>query len=307
MKRVLSTLIVFGAVAAAAVLMGAKSSGTPTKTVKIVFDNAFGLTKGGDLKIGGVRAGKTTGFSVTNSLPPKAVVTASLTQKGFQSFRADASCAIRPQSLIGEYYVDCQPGTSEATLKNDTVPVTQTSSTVPQDLIQDVMRRPYRERLRLIINELGTGLAGRPQDLNEVIRRAAPGLQQTSKVLKMLGDQNKVIQNFIVNSDTVVKELEARKKDVARFIVEAGNTAAVSASRRQALQAQFHKLPGFLAGLQPTMAKLGNLADQQTPLLNDLHKAAPALNTFFKELGPFANASRPAFKSLGQTSVVGRT
>jgi phospholipid/cholesterol/gamma-HCH transport system substrate-binding protein len=170
-----------------------------------------------------------------------------------------------------------------------------------------VMRRPYRERLRLIINELGTGLAGRPQDLNEVIRRADPGLQETSKVLKILGNQNKVIQNFIVNSDTVVKELEAKKKDVARFIVEAGNTAAVSASRRQALQAQFHKLPAFLAGLQPTMAKLGNLADQQTPLLNDLHRAAPDLNTFFKELGPFANASRPAFKSLGQTSVVGRT
>jgi phospholipid/cholesterol/gamma-HCH transport system substrate-binding protein len=307
MKRVISTLIVFGACAAAAVLMGAKSSGTPTKTVKIVFDNAFGLTKGGDLKIGGVRAGKTTGFSVTNSFPPKAVVTANLTQKGFQSFRADASCAIRPQSLIGEYYVDCQPGTSEAPLKNDTVPVTQTSSTVPQDLIQDIMRRPYRERLRLIINELGTGLAGRPQDLNEVIRRAAPGLQQTSKVLRMLGDQNKIIQDFIVNSDTVVKELEARKKDVARWVVEAAKTSQISASRRQALQAQFQKLPGFLGELQPTMAKLGDLADQQTPLLRDLQRAAPDLNTFFTRLGPFAQASRPAFKSLGKASVTGRT
>src|SRR3954470_4690903 len=307
MKRVLSTLIVFGAVAAAAVFMGATANHKQTKTVKIVFDNAFGLTSGGDLKIAGVRAGKTTGFSVTNSFPPKAVVTASLTQKGFQSFRADASCAIRPQSLIGEYYVDCQPGTSEATLKNDTVPVTQTSSTVPQDLIQDVMRRPYRERLRLIINELGTGLAGRPQDLNEVIRRAAPGLQQTSKVLKMLGDQNKVIQNFIVNSDTVVKELEARKKDVARWVVEAAKTSQISASRRQALQAQFQKLPGFLDELQPTMAKLGDLADQQTPLLRDLQRAAPDLNTLFTRLGPFAESSRPAFKSLGKASVTGRT
>src|SRR5919197_1512865 len=306
MKRVLSTLIVFGACAAAAVLMGAKSGGTQTKTVKIVFDNAFGLTSGGDLKIGGVRAGKTTGFSVTNSFPPKAVVTAKLTQKGFQSFRKDASCAIRPQSLIGEYYVDCQPGTSEAPLKNDTVPVTKTSSTVPQDLIQDVMRRPYRERLRLIINELGTGLAGRPQDLNEVIRRAAPGLQETSKVLRILGDQNKIIQNFIVNSDTVVKELEARKKDVARWVVEAGKTAQISATRRQALQAQFHKLPNFLGELQPTMKKLGDLADQQTPLLRNLQRSAPDLTTFFKQLGPFSRASRPAFRSLGDTSVIGR-
>jgi ABC-type transporter Mla subunit MlaD len=307
MKRIASILVVIGALGAAVVLMGANSGGGQSKTIKIVFDNAFGLTSGGDLKIGGVKAGSTTGFSVTNSLPPKAIVTAKVTQPGFESFRKDASCRIRPQSLIGEYYVDCQPGSSKQLLPNNTVPVNQTQSTIPQDLLQDVMRRPYRERLRLIINELGTGLAGRPQDLNEVIRRADPGLQETSKVLKILGNQNKVIQNFIVNSDTVVKELEAKKKDVARFIVEAGKTAEISASRRQALQAQFHKLPGFLAGLQPTMAKLGNLADQQTPLLSDLHKAAPDLNTFFKELGPFANASRPAFKSLGQTSVVGRT
>ncbi|MGZ4200451.1 MAG: MlaD family protein [Thermoleophilaceae bacterium] len=309
MKRVLSTLIVIGAVGAAAVLMGAASgkSGSSSKTIKIVFDNAFGLTNGGDLKVGGVKAGKTSGFSITNSFPPKAIVTAEVTQPGFQSFRKDASCQIRPQSLIGEYYVDCQPGTSAQPLPNNTVPVAQTSSTIPQDLIQDVMRQPERDRLRLIINELGTGLAGRPQDLNAVIHRADPGLKQTSQVLKILGRQNKVIQNFIVNSDTVISQLEARKKDVARWVVETAKTAQISASRRQALQAQFQKLPTFLGELQPTMAKLGDLADQQTPLLRDLQRAAPDLRTFFNELGPFSNAGRPAFKSLGEASLTGRT
>jgi virulence factor Mce-like protein len=307
MKRVASALVVIAALGAAVVLMGAKSGGGQSKTIKIVFDNAFGLTSGGDLKIGGVKAGKTTGFDVTNSLPPKAIVTAQITQPGFTSFRKDASCRIRPQSLIGEYYVDCQPGTSQQPLPNDTVPVAQTQSTIPQDLVQDIMRQPYRQRLRLIINELGTGLAGRPQDLNNVIRRADPALQQTSRVLKILGNQNKVIQNFIVNSDTVINQLTQRKKDVARFVVEAANTAETTASRQQAFQAQWHKLPGFLAELQPTMAKLGNLADQQTPLLSDLQRSAPDLNTFFQRLGPFTEASRPAFKSLGQASLKGRT
>jgi ABC-type transporter Mla subunit MlaD len=306
MRRVLSALVVIGALGAAVVFLGAKSGGGQSKTIKIVFDNAFGLTSGGDLKIGGVKAGSTTGFSVTGSYPPKAIVTANITQPGFGSFRKDASCRIRPQSLIGEYYVDCQPGTSKQLLPNNTVPVTQTQSTIPQDLLQDVMRQPYRQRLRLIINELGTGLAGRPQDLNDVIRRADPGLQQTSRVLKILGNQNKVIQNFIVNSDTVMQQLEAKKKDVARFIVEADNLSKTTASRSAAFQAQWHKLPAFLAGLQPTMEKLGALADQQTPLLADLHRAAPDLNTFFTRLGPFTQASRPAFKSLGQTSVIGK-
>jgi hypothetical protein len=54
------------------------------------------------------------------------------------------------------------------------------------------------------------------------------------------------------------------------------------------------------------MAKLGDLADQQTPLLRDLQRAAPDLNTFFTQLGPFTKASRPAFRSLGQTSITGK-
>ena len=41
--------------------------------------------------------------------PGKAVVVLKITDPGFQDFRTDASCLIRPQSLIGEKFVECQP------------------------------------------------------------------------------------------------------------------------------------------------------------------------------------------------------
>ena len=53
------------------------------------------------------------------------------------------------------------------------------------------------------------------------------------------------------------------------------------------------------------MVELGNLTDEQTPLLRDLERAAPALNETFTRLGPFAEASRPAFRSLGASSKKG--
>jgi hypothetical protein len=53
------------------------------------------------------------------------------------------------------------------------------------------------------------------------------------------------------------------------------------------------------------MARLGELADEQTPLLVDLRRAAPDLDTFFTRLGPFAEASRPAVRSLGEAGEVG--
>ncbi len=45
------------------------------------------------------------------------------------------------------------------------------------------MRRPYRERLRIILDELGAGVGGRADDINETIRRASPALRETDKVL----------------------------------------------------------------------------------------------------------------------------
>ena len=308
MRRVLVVLAVIGVCAAAFLLAGASDPSKDGTTYEIVFDNAFGLTKGGDFRVGGVNAGQTTDFEVEKKQgeSPKAVVTVNITKPGFADFRTDATCDIRPQSLIGEYYVDCQPGSDDERLpEGGRVPVEQTTSTIPTDIVNNIMRRPYRERFRLIITELGTGLAGRPDDLQEVLRRAHPGLRETSKVLRILGDQNQVIQDFITDSDTVVQELERNKRDVVRWVREAGDAAEISATRRAELRENIRRFPEFLDELRPTMARLGELADEQTPLMTDLQQAAPSLDTFFTRVGPFAEASRPAVRSLGEMGAVG--
>jgi virulence factor Mce-like protein len=304
---VLVGIVVVG-VCAAAVLMAGAASEKRGKTYKVEFDNAFGLTKGGDFRVGGVNAGMTSDFDVVKRRgeSPKAVVEVEITEPGFADFREDASCEIRPQSLIGEYYVDCQPGRSGRKLPaGGTVPVEQTSSTIPTDVVNNIMRRPYRERFRLILTELGTGLAGRPDDLQDVLRRAHPGLRETSRTLQILGEQNEIIKDFIANSDTVISELERNKRDVVRWVEEAGDAAEITATRQDELRAGLRRFPTFLDELRPTMERLGHLADEQTPLLTDLQRAAPDLNTFFERVGPFSEASRPAIDSLGEAAAVG--
>jgi virulence factor Mce-like protein len=307
MRRVVTTLVVAAVCVAAVVFAGATSEKSEGKRYKVVFDSAFGLVEGGDFQVGGVTAGKTSDLHVVKreGETPKAVVTVEVLEPGFGDFRKDATCDIKPQSLIGEYFVDCQPGSSPEKLPDGgTVPVEQTTSTIPADLINNILRRPYRERFRLIITTLGTGLAGRPEDLGEALRRAHPGLRETSRVLNILGDQNQVIKDFIADSDRVIEELEANKRDVVRWVEEAGDTAEITATRREELRRTFQKLPTFLDELRPTMARLGELADEQTPLLADMQRAAPHLEEFFTRLGPFSEASRPAVDSLGETSKV---
>ena len=59
-RRVLVILAVLGVCAAAFVLAGASDQKSEGRTYKLVFDNAFGLVKGGDFRVGGVNAGQTT-------------------------------------------------------------------------------------------------------------------------------------------------------------------------------------------------------------------------------------------------------
>ena len=57
--------------------------------------------------------------------------------------------------------MDCQPGQYGKPLKSGrTLPASHTFSTIPADLLADIMRMPQRERFTLIINELGAAVAG---------------------------------------------------------------------------------------------------------------------------------------------------
>ena len=303
--RIAVALAVAAACVVAFVATGA-DEGDNGRSYKVELDNAFGLTQGGDFRVGGVRAGKTTSFGLTEELPARAVVGFEISEPGFDSLRTDAFCQVRQQSLIGEYYLNCQPGSDEEELPaGATIPVDQTGGLVPIDLVQNVLRLPYAERLRLIIAELGTGLAGRPDELSEALQRAHPGLRETSKTLQILGDQTDTLKNFVTDSDTVVAALAKNKTDVSRFVRESAETAEISASRDTELAAGFERLPGFLEQLGPYMGALGEVADETTPLLGDLRSASNDLERFFSDLGPFAEASRPALRTLGEASEVG--
>ena len=305
MRRALALLAVVAACVVGALAIGA-GGGNGARTYEIVLDNAFGVTKGGDFKIAGVKAGKTEAMHIEGQAHPVAVVEAKVTQSGQADLRADAQCEVRPQSFIGEYFIDCQPGNSPRRLPGGRVPLSQTSSTIPFDLVNNILRRPYRDRLRLIVGELGAGLAGRPGDLSAVLRRAHPALRETSETLQILGKQTKTIERFIGNAHTVIGALENRKQDVVRFVHEAGHTAEVSASRRVALGETFHRLPAFLAELEPYMNRLGDLTQAQTPVLRNLQASSDELETFLTRLRPFTAEGLPAFKALGQMSVVGK-
>jgi phospholipid/cholesterol/gamma-HCH transport system substrate-binding protein len=282
--------------------------------VRAVFDNVAAAVPGEDVKVAGAKVGVIESMDVTKD--NKAAVKLRIDDEKFTPFRTDASCTVRPQSLIGEKFVECTPGTpaGDPLEKIDEgdgkgqhlLPVDNTSSPVDLDLVNDILRLPYRERLAILLNELGTGLAGRGKDLNEVIHRSNPALRETDKVLKTLAGQNRVLARLAVDSDQVLAPLARERRRVSDWIVQADATAEATAERSGDISGSVERLPRFLSELNSLMANLEGFADQATPVTAELGDAAPAVNRLVRELGPFSREARPAIRSLGTAAARGR-
>ena len=322
MRRILAAAVLIAIAAGALVTTGAASSSGGSYRVTAFFDDGAFAVPGEDVRIAGAAVGTISAMNVcTASTGPcapgtlnKAAATFQISNSDFIPFRANATCAIRPQSLIGEKYVDCNPGTSSAPpltkiehgLGAGTymLPVDRTSSPVDTDLVQDIYREPVRQELALILNELGTGLASRGSDLNAVIHRANPALGYTDQVLKILAAQNRQLAQLARDSDAVLTPLAKDQTALRQWVLTANTTSVASAQRAAAEAQSFHLLPGFLAQLKPLSADLARLAEQATPALNSLSVAAPALATQYEELAPFADVTRRSLIALGKASLL---
>jgi hypothetical protein len=105
----------------------------------------------------------------------------------------------------------------------------------------------------------------------------------------------------------VLAPLARNRRSVSGFVENGRKAAEATAERGAALEETIRRLPPFLRELRPTMDRLGGLADEMTPVLRDADAVAPDVNRFTARLEPFSKASLPAFRTLGEASVKGRS
>jgi ABC-type transporter Mla subunit MlaD len=308
------------------------SNGTSgTYLVRSYFDNGSFVVPGEQVRVAGATVGTVKSVDVSNTtetaslengphaVPGKAVVVMEIDNAGFKDFRQDASCLIRPQSLIGEKYIDCTPTQPRAAgtppppslekipdghtgSGQYLLPLENNGTTVDLDLIQNIQRLPYADRFRLILNELGVGLAGRGQDLGEVIDRANPALRQTDRVLAILAEQNQQLASLASNGDQVLAPLARERQHITGFFHNAAIAGQATAEKSAALEEGLQKFPATLHQVRLTMTKLKDFADQGTPLFADLNIAAPGLSKATVNLPNFAKKGTPALTSLGNAA-----
>jgi ABC-type transporter Mla subunit MlaD len=316
----------------AIVLIASGSSGNNGYVVRGYFDSGGFMVKGEQVRIAGAVVGEVESVDVSmpdeinsfeggraHAVPGKAVISMKIEDSGFRDFRRDATCQIRPQSLIGEKYVDCRPtmprapGTplppplrvipkGEPGAGERLLPVENNGTSVDPDLINNIQTLPYAQRFRLILNELGASLAGRGEDIEVAVKRANPDLRDADRVLEILHEQREELAQLASDSDAVLEPLAAERSHVANFISASGFAAQASSERGAELEASLRKFPQFLREFRDTMRNLKGFSDAATPVFEELDRATPALTEATRHLTPFTAASTTAIKSLGNAS-----
>jgi phospholipid/cholesterol/gamma-HCH transport system substrate-binding protein len=327
-------LIIAAALVAAVVVVVLLVSGGGSSSgylVRAVFDNGAFMVQGEQVRVAGANVGTIESVDVSMpgqtvayhdgkpvSVPGKAIIVMDITDPGFQDFRSDASCQIRPQSLIGEKFVDCRPTLPRAPgspaappLKKIPdgqegagqylLPLGSNGTSVDPDLINDIQTLPYAQRFRLIFNELGAGLAGRGDDLEVVVKRANPFLRDVDRLFGVLSDQRDQLAQLTSDSDEILRPLARERSHVAGFFTNAGAAGQASSEKGPELEEALQKFPTFLREFRLTMNSLQGFSDAAAPVFADLGKAAPSLTDATRTLTPFSEATTVALKSLGET------
>jgi phospholipid/cholesterol/gamma-HCH transport system substrate-binding protein len=333
MRKGLIALAVVAAIAAVVLLL-TRDGSEDGYQVRAVFDNGSFLVPGEEVRVAGATVGTIEKVDVTqpgedasyedgrwSEAPGKAVLVLKIDDPGFQDFRRDATCMIRPQSLIGEKFVDCRPtlprapGTPPAPPLKEIpdgepgagqhlLPIEQNSTSVDPDLVNNISRLPYAQRFRLILNEIGASLAGRGEDIEEAVKRANPALRDADRLFGILAAQRDELAQLASDSEQILEPFARERAAVAGFLSNSGAAAQATTERGAELEESLQRLPEFIREFESTLTSLESFTDAATPVFEDLDRAAPSLTRATLALTPFSAAATVSLKSLGASGEV---
>ncbi|WP_205696484.1 MlaD family protein [Conexibacter sp. SYSU D00693] len=268
--------------------------------VKAEFQDAGGLTKNSDVKIGGVAGGKVKEIELTDRDTAK--VTMELDEGAFP-IGAGASAASRPVNLLGEKYVDMDAGDlNRPAPSGSSIPMSKTSRPTELDDVLNMLEPDVRARLRILINEAGIGMSGRREDFNKIIEQLPSALDDTGKLVAEFSEDQGTLSSLVEKSDRVLASMAREDDDLAKLVDAAKGTFDTTVTKRRELADTVRSAPGALRQLRTTLGDLGSAADQLKPASVQVRAAAPQLRSTLQELPSFAKEADPALDQVVETA-----
>ena len=238
----------------------------PTYDVNAKLPNAAQLVKGNEVRVGGYRVGVITEIKPVRQQDGESYAEVQMKlQKNIEPLPIDSQLVVRPRSALGLKFIEITLGGSDAGFQaGDTIPLSAANPRpVEFDEVLNMFDARTRDGQRRTLTGLGNGLAGRGQDLNEVIRLLPPLFADLQPVAQNLADPRTRLERFFPSLARAAAEAAPVAQQQADLFANLDTTfAALSSVARPFIQDTITKSP-------PTLDTAISNFPQQRPFLRN--------------------------------------
>jgi phospholipid/cholesterol/gamma-HCH transport system substrate-binding protein len=264
-----------------------------------VVPTALQLSDNADVNHAGVRIGKVE--QISNRGATAVLRLAIDPDRG--PVRHDARVQVRAKTLVGENYVDLDPGTpaSPAVPDGGELPIARAKRSTQLDDILSTISPPRRVRLQRLLSGLGSGV-GDSKAVGAGVTGVSDLLLGGKRIFNPLAAERESLRRLVADLGTVFRAIGERRIMIQRLVSAARRTATTVAAEDEALRAGLRELPGALVQVRRTTARVAALGGRAGPVLDDLTSSLQQLSPVARELPAAADSTLAALRRLAGAS-----
>jgi phospholipid/cholesterol/gamma-HCH transport system substrate-binding protein len=245
--------------------------GTKYHQFQMTFPTADGLVAGSDVLESGAKIGTISDIEPTQD--NSALVTVQIAEDHWP-LHSGLTADIRPKSLLGEKYVDVHDGATNKGPIDTTLVLHENQQAVPVELDQFInsLDAPTRNAARVLLSDLGAGVAGRGQSLNEAIAAGKSNLANLAVFGTTLNNRDPDLDRILVGLDGVLSKITTTDQlsQLSQLITNGQQTLNAIETQQAAFSRQF-------TDAQTALGELNTAIDSAVPSLRTTLNVAPQL------------------------------
>lgn len=266
-------------------------------TVSTLVPDPLNIVDNADVRKDGIKIGRVRGIEPDGDVSK---IKFEIEKKDQDTVYNNATIRVRTKTLVGESYLDLDPGTPNAGKLKDgaTLPLNQADEVVPLERLLGTLDAPTRQEIRRNLKGIGVGLDGHGGDLNKLFASINPFVDNGERLGNVLQPQRKQLAALIGNTGVVLEALGERTEAFRSLVRDAHTTANAVVERDDKLRESLRELPSTLERAQTSVRKLASFSSNATPVFRSLKLSSQRLSPAIEDLGPAARSTRTLFREL---------
>jgi phospholipid/cholesterol/gamma-HCH transport system substrate-binding protein len=279
---------------------GGKNPLSDPYSVTVRVPDGFQLVPHSDVRRLGVKVGTVRKSLSSPKTGSGGIYEIAIDDENSKPLHRNAILRLRTKTLVGENYLDLDPGAAPSPVVPDGGKLDETrgDEVVQIDQVLDTLNGPTQRQIRRAVQSSGEALQGNGDNLNRLFTELEPFTRNANNALAVAQKRRKEVAEVLEQTGRVMDAIGSRQAQVQTLATSARRTAEAVSRRDGELRAGLDGLPPLLAQARQTLGLLSGLSRNATPVVNDLAVGFDALRPAVQRLAPAARSTRALVREL---------